>query len=422
MEMLDIEVFEGGFKETELGPLPEEWEVVRLGDVVKIIKGKKPRTLNENPSKKSLPYLTAEYFRYGVPKQFVDIEVEKDLPICKKEDVVLIWDGSKAGQVFMGLEGVLASTMVKIIPTINNLDKLYLYCFLATKFDYLNSQTTGSTIPHVNKTVFFNLPLPLPPLEEQKAIAGILSTVQSAIEKTEKVINALKNLKKSMMKHLFTYGPVAEQEAEKVELKETEIGLIPKHWEVVRVGEVVKIIKGKKPRTLNENPSKNSLPYLTAEYFRYGVPKQFVDIEVEKDLPICKKEDVVLIWDGSKAGQVFMGLEGVLASTMVKIIPTINNLDKLYLYCFLTTKSDYLNSQTTGSTIPHVNKTVFFNLPLPLPPLEEQQKIAQILQRIDQRIEKEEKYKNALQNLFKSLLHNLMTGKIRVRVKDHGED
>ena len=204
--------------------------------------------------------------------------------------------------------------------------------------------------------------------------------------------------------------------------KETELGSLPEEWEVVRLGEVVKIIKGKKPKTLNESPSKNSLPYLTAEYFRYGVPKQFVDIEVEKDLPICKKEDVVLIWDGSKAGQVFTGLEGVLASTMVKIIPTINNLDRLYLYCFLTTKFDYLNSQTTGSTIPHVNKTAFFNLPLPLPPLEEQQKIAQILQSIDQRIEKEEKYKNALQNLFKSLLHNLMTGKIRVRVKSHGED
>jgi type I restriction enzyme S subunit len=421
MEMLDIEVFEGGFKETELGALPEEWEVVRLGEVVKIIKGKKPKILSKNPSKNSLPYLTAEYFRHRVPKQFVDIEVEKDLPICKKEDVILIWDGS-AGQVFSGFEGVLASTMVKVIPIINNLNKSYLYYFLITKSNYLNSQKTGSVIPHINKTVFFNLPLLLPPLEEQKAIAGILSTVQSAIEKTEKVINALKNLKKSMMKHLFTYGPVAEQEAEKMELKETEIGLIPKHWEVVRVGEVVKIIKGKKPRTLNENPSKNSLPYLTAEYFRYGVPKQFVDIEVEKDLPICKKEDVVLIWDGSKAGQVFTGLEGVLASTMVKIIPTINNLDKLYLYCFLATKFDYLNSQTTGSTIPHVNKTVFFNLPLPLPPLEEQQKIAQILQSIDQRIEKEEKYKNALQNLFKSLLHNLMTGKIRVRVKDHGED
>ena len=197
--------------------------------------------------------------------------------------------------------------------------------------------------------------------------------------------------------------------------KETEIGLIPEDWEVVRLGEVVKIIKGKKPEILNESPSENSLPYLTAEYFRHGIPNQFVNIELEKQLPICKKEDVILIWDGSKAGQVFSGLEGILASTMVKITPIINNLDKLYLYYFLTTKFDYLNSQTTGSTIPHVNKTIFLNLPIPLPPLDEQQKIANILTTIDQKIQAEEKKKQALQNLFKTLLQQLMTGKIRVK-------
>jgi restriction endonuclease S subunit len=68
MEMFDIEVFDGGFKETELGPLPEEWEVVRLGEVVKIIKGKKPKSLSKNPSKNSLPYLTGgcQLFRFMI--------------------------------------------------------------------------------------------------------------------------------------------------------------------------------------------------------------------------------------------------------------------------------------------------------------------------------------------------------------------
>jgi len=430
MKMLDIEVFEGGFKETELGALPEEWEVVRLGDVVKIIKGKKPRTLNENPSKKSLPYLTAEYFRYGVPKQFVDIEVEKDLPICKKEDVVLIWDGSKAGQVFMGLEGVLASTMVKIIPTINNLDKLYLYCFLATKFDYLNSQTTGSTIPHVNKTVFFNLPLPLPPLEEQKAIAGILSTVQSAIEKTEKVINALKNLKKSMMKHLFTYGPVAEQEAEKVELKETEIGLIPKHWEVVRLGDVVEKMKaGGTPRRSEKRFWGGSIPFimiedLTKSNLYIKDAREYITEEgLEKSNAWIVPPNSLLLSMYATIGETAINLIPVATNqAILGIIPKKHRLNVefgAYLLKFHAKRLLFQNIQTTQKNI---NKGIVENFLIPLPPLEEQQKIAQILQRIDQRIEKEEKYKNALQNLFKSLLHNLMTGKIRVRVKDHGED
>jgi type I restriction enzyme S subunit len=429
--MLDIEVFEGGFKETELGPLPEEWEVVRLGEIL------------EEKNEKVGDYDFKDIVILSITSKDGLIEQNRKFKHRVASQNISNYKLVRRGELVYGFpidEGVIAFLwryeMGAVSPAyytwkLKNPEKTY-YIFL----DYLLRTPIILNLfkPFISNTVhrrkiikpydFKQIPIPLPPLEEQKAIVGILSTVQSAIEKTEKVINALKNLKKSMMKHLFTYGPVAEEEAEKVELKETEIGLIPKHWEVVRLGEVVKIIKGKKPKTLNESPSKNSLPYLTAEYFRYGVPKQFVDIEVEKDLPICKKEDVVLIWDGSKAGQVFTGLEGVLASTMVKIIPTINNLDKLYLYCFLATKFDYLNSQTTGSTIPHVNKTAFFNLPLPLPPLEEQQKIAQILQSIDQRIEKEEKYKNALQNLFKSLLHNLMTGKIRirVRVKDHGED
>jgi type I restriction enzyme S subunit len=410
--------------------LPEEWEVVRLGEVVKIIKGKKPKTLNESPSKNSLPYLTAEYFRYGVPKQFVDIEVEKDLPICKKEDVVLIWDGSKAGQVFTGLEGVLASTMVKIIPTINGLDKLYLYCFLTTKFDYLNSQTTGSTIPHINKTVFFNLPLPLPPLEEQKAIAGILSTVQSAIEKTEKVINALKNLKKSMMKHLFTYGPVAEEEAEKVELKETEVGLIPKHWEVVRLGEVVEKMKaGGTPRRSEKRFWGGSIPFimiedLTKSNLYIKDAREYITEEgLEKSNAWIVPPNSLLLSMYATIGETAINLIPVATNqAILGIIPKKHRLNVefgAYLLKFHSKRLLFQNIQTTQKNI---NKGIVENFLIPLPPLEEQQKIAQILQSIDQRIEKEEKYKNALQNLFKSLLHNLITGKIRVRVKDHGED
>jgi type I restriction enzyme S subunit len=415
MEMLDIEVFEGGFKETELGPLPEEWEVVRLGDVVKIIKGKKPKILSKNPSKNSLPYLTAEYFRHGVPKQFVDIEVEKELPICKKEDVILIWDGS-AGQVFSGFEGVLASTMVKVIPVINNLNKAYLYYFLVTKSNYLNSQTTGSVIPHINKTVFINLPLPLPPLEEQKAIAGILSTVQSAIEKTEKVINALKNLKKSMMKHLFTYRPVAEEEAEKVEIKETEIGLMPKHWEVVRLGEVVEIYDNKRV-PLSENVRKNMkgiYPYCGAN----GIIDYINDY-------IFDGEYVLVAEDGGRYGKfentayIMNGKFWVNNHAHILQAKDGISINKFILYWFIYAD---ISQYVAGTTRQKLTLSVLKSIPLPLPPLEEQQKIAQILQSIDQRIEKEEKYKNALQNFFKSLLYNLMTGKIRVRVKDHGED
>lgn len=119
-----------GFKMTELGPLPEEWKVVKLGEVIRSVKGRKPPMIVETPLMDGLPYLTAEYFRSNVANQFVPKEFLNSGEICEKNDVVLIWDGSKAGQVFTGLKGVLASTMVRLEPTTGNIERTFLYFYL----------------------------------------------------------------------------------------------------------------------------------------------------------------------------------------------------------------------------------------------------------------------------------------------------
>ncbi len=80
--------------------------------------------------------------------------------------------------------------------------------------------------------------IPLPPLPEQHAIATTLRTVQEAKEKTDAVIAATKALKAAMMKHLFTYGPVPPEDAERVALRETGIGPVPEDWEIRTVNEL----------------------------------------------------------------------------------------------------------------------------------------------------------------------------------------
>jgi type I restriction enzyme S subunit len=214
---------------------------------------------------------------------------------------------------------------------------------------------------------------------------------------------------------------VAEEEAEKVELKETEIGLIPKHWEVVRLGEVAEITMGQSPPGETYNTQGIGMPFLQgkAEFGKvYPSPVKYTTNPLK-----IGKTGSVLISVRAPVGDVNIANMDYCIGRGLASISFKNGYgyNEYLFYCLQFLKPS-LEKEGYGSTFKAINKEVLTKFQIPLPPLEEQQKIAHILQSIDQRIEKEEKYKNALQNLFKSLLHNLMTGKIRVRVKDHGED
>jgi type I restriction enzyme S subunit len=229
------------------------------------------------------------------------------------------------------------------------------------------------------------------------------------------------------MKHLFTYGPVAEEEAEKVELKETEIGLIPKHWEVVRLGEVAKFKIGRTPpRNVKEYWEDGKYFWVSIADMRSAYIYNTNEKVSEKAYKEIFKGNIVpagtllMSFKLTIGRTAFLMVDGFHNEAIVSIYPKEQVL-KEFLFYYLPT-IDYTEFQDRAVKGNTLNISKIKKIPLPLPPLEEQQKIAQILQSIDQRIEKEEKYKNALQNLFKSLLHNLMTGKIRVRVKSHGED
>ncbi len=433
MEMLDIEVFEGGFKETELGPLPEEWEVVRLGEVAKFKIGRTP------PRKVKDYWEDGKYFWVSIAdmrnayiyntNEKVSEKAYKEIfkgNIVPAGTLLMSFKLTIGRTAFLMVDGFHNEAIISIYPKEQVL-KEFLFFYLPT-IDYSEFQDRAIKGNTLNISKIEKIPIPLPPLEEQKAIAGILSTVQSAIEKTEKVINALKNLKKSMMKHLFTYGPVAEEEAEKVELKETEIGLIPKHWVVVRLGEVAEIKSGGTPsRNVKEYWENGTIPWIKSEKcqdcFIYE-PSEYITEEGLKNssAKIFKPHTVLIAMVGATAGKTgYLMIEACTNQNVAGLIQKIENLNSLYLfYCLQYSYSDFVKEKQGDYKIANLSFIKAF--PISLPPLEEQQKIAQILQSIDQRIEKEEKYKNALQNLFKSLLHNLMTGKIRVRVKDHGED
>jgi len=167
------------FKDTEVGRLPKNWEVVKLGDVVTYRKGVKPKVIFDRRGPNTLPYLIADDVRAGIFTKWTR-ESGKIVKV-NKDDVILIWDGFYCGDAFIGLEGILSSTMIKIDPK-PNLNGRFLFYILKTHFKELNTKISGMYLKHVNKSVFENLKLPLPPLQEQQKIVEILSTIDKKLE------------------------------------------------------------------------------------------------------------------------------------------------------------------------------------------------------------------------------------------------
>jgi len=266
------------------------------------------------------------------------------------------------------------------------------------------------------------LPIPLPPLPEQRAIAHVLRTVQRAKEATEGVIAALKELKKSLMQHLFTYGPIPVTEREQVELQESEIGPLPSHWRVVRLGEVAEKPQygftaaaqrdpvGPKMLRITDiqdgNVNWNAVPY--CECGNDDIPKYLLEAG-----------DILFARTGS-VGKAFLVSSvpepSIFASYLIRVRVDRTRLDPQFAFLFMQSAAYWsqIASQTHGAVQPNVNATQLRSLLLPLPPLDEQREIARILQAVDAKIAAEQARREALEGLFKTLLQELMSGKRRV--------
>jgi len=395
------------FKETPIGEVPKDWKVVRLKNVAKIIMGQSPPSSTYNKKGEGLPFLQgkAEFgFIYPSPVTYCS----KPMKVAEANDI-LISVRAPVGDVNLAPCRVCIGRGLAAIRFNNKVASYLFYFYYLQKVKkILESLGKGSTFKAIVKDDLESLAVPLPSLPEQKAIAHILSTVDEAIQKTNEIIEKTRRLKKGLMQELLTKG-IGHKE-----FKDTEIGRVPKEWDVVKLGDIITYRKGKKPTILFDKKEPNTLPYLTADNLRTGIFTQWA--REDSDIIKVDEDDLLLIWDGFYCGDAFIGFKGILSSTMIKIEPKKPNLNKRYLYYFLKTRFKILNSQIAGMYLKHVSKFVFESLKVPLPPLSEQEKIAEILSTVDKRLEIERKRKEKLERVKKALMDLLLTGKVRVRV------
>ena len=264
-----------GFKMTELGELPKEWSVGSLSANAELMRGVSWRKEEANREGNGIPIVTIPNVRIaGIVydyKYFLMKQVP-DNKLLRKNDILIV--GSSGS-----IHNIGRNVIIKILPEAKIafasflslirpkcvVDANYIYYLLNSlwiDFPKYSKRAADGKFNFQLREFERNIKIPLPSLFEQKKIAAVLSTVQEAKEKTEVVVRATKELKKSLMKHLFTYGPVSIKEAEKVKLKEV------KEVSVFQFDDKALVDRMIAAYNIKTTPPKNFIPY-------YYDPTQF---------------------------------------------------------------------------------------------------------------------------------------------------
>ena len=328
---------------------------------------------------------------------------------------------------------ILSTGFCGILCNVQKVEPKYLEkIFLSEWFNNLKDSLASDKAiqKSLNNKDLENLEIPLPPLPVQQKIVKILDTIQSAVEVQEKIIEKTKELKKALMNLLFHYGlsglrikefaglrvdELTSSEIKKLglKLKKTEIGEIPEYWEVVRLGEVCELRK----EQVIPNPKEK---YVGLEHLdtgesrirRYGLGSEVKSLKSKfypKDILYGKLRpylDKVAVAE----------FEGLCSTDLLVVAADEDRVLPNYLVELMHTSGflSFAIGTMSGTNHPRTSWDSLRIFKLPLPPLSEQQEIAEILQTIDQKIEIEKKKKELYYELFKTLLNKIMNQEIEV--------
>ena len=284
-------------------------------------------------------------------------------------------------------DSAIISPAYKIFQVIDGnvlLPEFLMLYFLRPEFDRVCWFHTDSSIRgSMDWSKFCDLEIPIPPIEIQKKIVDIYHFFNERIELKERINNNLEKFSSALAIHIFK-----NNENEYIELKE-----------------ISKFIKGRKPKNISEIKENNFINYLTIEVLTNQNNSYAFDNKGIK----ANEYDILIVMDGASSGKLFFGKKGLVGSTLAKL-----ETDEKYqeiVYQFLKIKESFICENTTGTAIPHTDKSLVLNLQCPMS--EDILKFSETFKTIRLNIISNNNEINKLQKLRDTLLPKLMSGDIK---------
>ena len=396
--------------------------------ITNYIKGKTPKVLFDSEMDDTLPYLSPDYLRGVAAPEFYAKHDAKSIVVDDGE-VIVLWDGSNAGEILISKKGILASTMTMLQFDETEINKAYFgYSFQNLEY-ILKAKTAGSGIPHADKGVISKLEFYKPSPPEQTAIANILSKVDEAIASVQGSIAAAERLKKSLMQNLLTgrMKPDGTLRKEDEFYLDEKFGKVPLGWEVKRIDEIADFVQ----YGLNQASSETgNIPMFRMNNIVNGEMQNYPLVYVNlNDTALrqykLEKGDILFNRTNSMdlVGKVgVFKLEGdfVFASYLIRIRVSKDNnpyfvnyaLNSYPIQCSLRSKATPAVSQA------NINSKSLRVTSVLIPTEKwEQDEIVSKIEKIELEINNKQQKIATLERLKKSLMQNLLTGRVRVKTK-----
>lgn len=395
-----------GYKITELGEIPSDWNIMKLSEVAEIVMGQSPDSSSYNDTEDGVAFFQGKT-EFGRINPVVKKWCNNPTKISKPLDILISVRAPVGDVNINNIEACIGRGLGAIRATSSSNYK-YLYYAIQKYNNQLKKASQGSTFEAINSNDLKGLKLPIPHIDEQEKIALILSNVDEQIDNVDALIEKNKELKKGLMQTLLTKG------IGHTKFKKTEIGEIPEEWEVKQLGDIAQYINGKafKPSEWDTE----GLPIVRIQNLNGANEFNYYNGVID-DKFIINKGQLLFSWSGSKGTSfgpfIWNNGKAVLNQHIFKV--ELNGfVDSVYGYYALKQVTQIIEESAHGSAgLVHVTKGALEKFKIGIPKIQEQRKLASILLEVDEKINVYENKKNKLEMIKKGLIQKLLTGKIR---------
>ena len=286
--------------------------------------------------------------------------------LYEKESILIPRKGSLNNLFFINKPFWTVDTLFWSI--INEKIVLPRYLFYKLKNLNLSSFNEGSAVPSLTTKTLNKISIKIHNLQLQERIISILSSLDDKIELNKKINQNLEEIAQTLFKRWFIDFEFPNEEGKPYKssggkMSESELEEIPVGWRVAKLGDFIKFIKGKKPKILVEKEDGiNKFKYLTIKSINNEEENYCSD---EKVIFVSKNE-IMMVMDGASSGDIYIGKEGVLGSTLSKI-EIDKSIDWSIVYYLLNYYKNEIKQHNTGSAIPHTDKNYIENITFFLP-------------------------------------------------------